>query len=192
MGDISTPTESLKELARAIPSPTETHAIMLALESQQHSFGDYAIAIIGASLVEKALEASILVSSNKTGQLNSSGRRDLADKIKRAYALGLFGPKTRDDLEHIRTIRNSFAHSLHMLRFETKEVAEICGLLQTPSTINFMDRLLLAVENTDSPRSRYIVTILALAGRMRGTLATAKSVRLTARGAEVVGNFGLP
>jgi DNA-binding MltR family transcriptional regulator len=192
-------TKRLKELSRAVPSETSTRAVMLALESQQHAFGDYSIAIIGSGLVEKALEAVILTRFIKPDQHTcvfdydrNGPLSDLAAKIKIAHALGLFGPNTRDDLEHIRTIRNAFAHSLNLLRFETKQVADVCGLLHIPSTIKFQDRLLLAVGNTDSPRGRYIVTTLALAGRLRGTLATAKSVSLTSRGAEIIGNLGLP
>jgi Mannitol repressor len=201
MAKQSTPKKRLKKLANAIPSVKQTHAVMLALEPQQNTFGDYAIAIIGSGLVEKALEAVILTRfinlepDERNGIFNYEGNGPLSDlsaKIKIAYALGLFGPKTRDDLEYIRTIRNSFAHSLNLLRFETEEVAEVCALLNTPSTIKFADRLLLAVANMDAPRGRYIVTTLALAGRLQGTLATAKSVRLTRRGAEIIGNLGLP
>lgn len=196
-----TPKQRLRQLADAIPSDSETHAIMLALESQQHAFGDYAIAIICAGVVERALEAVILTrfvglnkdecnglfSYNCNGPLN-----DLSARIKVAYALGIFGPKTRDDLEHIRQIRNAFAHSLNLLRFEAAEVSEICALLHTATTIKLMDRMMLAVGEPESPRGRYVETTLTLAGRLTGTIATAKNVRLTTRGAEIIGNKGLP
>jgi DNA-binding MltR family transcriptional regulator len=174
---------------------------MLALESQQHAFGDYAIAVIGAGLIEKALEAVILarlikLSDDERNSIFKYERNgplgDLSARIKVAFALGLFGQRTRDDLENIRTIRNSFAHSLNLLRFETPEVADICALLHTPSTIGMMDRMLLAVGETDTPRRRYIETTLTLTGRLKGTLATTKSVRLTTRGVEIIGNRGLP
>jgi hypothetical protein len=159
MAKQSTAKKRLKKLAHAIPSVTETHTIMLALESKQHAFGDYAIAIIGAGLIEKALEAIILgrfvnLSPDERNSIfnheNNGPLGDLSAKIKVAYALGLFGQKTREDLEHIRVIRNSFAHSLNLLRFETEEVAELCQLLHIPSTIKFADRLLLAVANMDT------------------------------------------
>jgi DNA-binding MltR family transcriptional regulator len=173
---------------------------MVALDSHKDVFADYAIAVVGAGLIEKALEAVILtrfvdldsderssIFEYKNGPLS-----DLSSKIKIAYALGLFGPQTRADLNNIRTIRNHFAHSLNLLRFEIKEVADICALLHTPTTIKFMDRMLLALGEEDTPRRRYIQTTLTLAGRLKGTIPTAKRVRLTTRGAEIIGNYGLP
>jgi hypothetical protein len=196
----STPKQRLKDFSDAIPSDTATHAIMLALESQQHDFGDYAIAVIGAGLLEKALEAVILIrfielKPSERDSLFDYQRQgplcDLSARIKVAYALGVFGPQTRDDLEYIRTIRNAFAHSMTPLRFEAKEVADICALLHTPTTIKLIDRMLLAVGEAETPRRRYIETTLTLAGRLKGTIATAKRVRLTTRGAEILGNYGL-
>ena len=119
-------------------------------------------------------------------------KQGLREQIKRGYALALFGEKTRDDLESIREIRISFAHSLTLLRFETVEVAKICAKLHIPSTIKTMDRMLLATGRTETPRRRYIETTLTIAGRLKGTIATGKLIRLTPRGAEVIGSVGLP
>jgi hypothetical protein len=186
-------TTRLKELADAIPSTVETHVTMLTLESHEQVFSDYAIASIGAALVEKAIEVGILA---RAADLSEAQRKrilkqGLREKIKRGYALALFGEKTRDDLESIREIRISFAHSLTLLRFETVEVAKICAELHIPSTIKTMDRMLLATGRTETPRRRYIETTLTIAGRLKGTIATGKLVRLTPRGAEVIGSVGL-
>ncbi len=195
------PKRRLKVLANAIPSGTSTHSLMLALEPQQHAFGDYAIAIIGSGLIEKALEAVILTrligltKEERRGLFDFEANGPLSDlsaRIRIAYALGIFGPQTRNDLEHVRTIRNSFAHSMNMLRFETPEVADICALLHTPKTIKQMDRMLLALSEADTPRRRFIETVLILAGRLKGTIATSKSVRLTPKGVQVLGTIGLP
>lgn len=196
-----TPKQRLTELANAIPSDTAIHATMIALESTQDAFADYAIAVVGAGLVEKALEVVILTRfvalkpderESIFDYIKQGPLCDLSSRTKISYALGRFGPKTRDDLEHVRTIRNSFAHSLNLLRFETKEVADICALLHTPTTIKFIDRFLFPLGDTDTPRRRYIETTATLAGRLKGTIASAKRVRLTKRGAEIISNDGLP
>jgi hypothetical protein len=56
---------------------------------------------------------------------------DFASKIQVGYAMGLFGPKTKQDLGLIREIRNAFAHSLALISFDTKEIADVCHMLHT-------------------------------------------------------------
>ena len=131
MAKTRTPKQRLTELANAIPSDTAIHTTMIALDSQANSFADYAIAVVGAGLIEKALEVVILtrfvaLNPDERGSIFDYIKQgplcDLSSRIKISYALGLFGPRTRDDLEHIRTIRNSFAHSLKLLRFEPNKL----------------------------------------------------------------------
>src|SRR5271169_5950257 len=101
MAKTPTPRQRLRKLAEAIPTDSATHAIMVALDSHKDVFADYAIAVVGAGLIEKALEAVILtrfvdldsderssIFEYKNGPLS-----DLSSKIKIAYALGLFGPQ---------------------------------------------------------------------------------------------------
>jgi hypothetical protein len=47
-------------------------------------------------------------------------------KIWAGYALGLYGPKAKHDLEAIKDIRNAFAHSPHHLDFRSRKIAAKC------------------------------------------------------------------
>jgi DNA-binding MltR family transcriptional regulator len=48
----------------------------------------------------------------------------LSSRIMMSYALGIFGPITRKDVNVIRDIRNRFAHTLEDLDFETPAIAD--------------------------------------------------------------------
>src|ERR1700730_13214666 len=96
MAKTRTPKQRLTELANAIPSDTAIHATMIALDSQQDSFADYAIAVVGAGLIEKALEVVILtrfvaLNSDERGSIFDYIKQgplcDLSSRIKISYAL---------------------------------------------------------------------------------------------------------
>ena len=50
-----------------------------------------------------------------------------SSRIKIAHALGVFGPKTRHDLNVFRDIRNAFAHARRQIDFNVPEVATFVG-----------------------------------------------------------------
>jgi DNA-binding MltR family transcriptional regulator len=89
------------------------------------------VALVGAAYLEDVLRFSLAARfiSMKTpelherlykagGPLNSFGQA-----IELAYALGLYGPMFYEDLHTVRKIRNTFAHSMKLLTFETEEIA---------------------------------------------------------------------
>lgn len=47
-------------------------------------------------------------------------------KITLSHALGLFGQRTRHDLDNLKAIRNAFAHTNLDIDFDTPEVAALC------------------------------------------------------------------
>jgi hypothetical protein len=51
-------------------------------------------------------------------------------KIKQAHALHLIGPKTKNDLDVVRRVRNVFAHSMADVRFTTPAIRMACQLIQ--------------------------------------------------------------
>jgi hypothetical protein len=134
MASRSSPSKRLKRLAAEIPPDNAIHSHLLGLERLQQ--GDYALAMIGASFVDKALEVAIL---SRLAPMSTEGRAglfdyshngplsDLSSRILLARAMGLFGPKTFHDLQRIREIRNAFAHSLWYITFGTPEVDEMCA-----------------------------------------------------------------
>jgi hypothetical protein len=52
-----------------------------------------------------------------------------AARISVGYALRIFGTKTLGDLESIKTVRNSFAHSLMTFDFTTPQIVTVCNAL---------------------------------------------------------------
>jgi hypothetical protein len=132
--------------------------------------------MLGASYVEKALEVAImsrltpLTPNERKGIFSYESRgplSDLSSRIKLAYALDVVGPKTRDDLEHVRAVRNSFAHALRPVGFELKEVSDVCNLLNLHYELTLMTRWAMG----DSPRARYINTTITIATRLKHKIA---------------------
>lgn len=146
---------------------------------------DHVIALVGAAYVEKALEVAIafrlvalspdehkaLFNYEKNGPL-----ADLSAKIKMSFALDIIGPKTRDDLNHIREIRNNFAHTLQPIGFETKEVVDICDLLHTHRGQSLMSRW----TTGDDGRACYINTTLQIGNTLKNKLKVAQKEYLAA------------
>jgi hypothetical protein len=90
------------------------------------------------------------------------GTSTFAAKITMAYALELIGPISRADLNLIRFLRNSFAHSRKPMNFEVPEVRAVCAKLQFPDLAQItvpwgpMHRLPEPEESDkDHPRTRY-------------------------------------
>jgi hypothetical protein len=170
MASKDSPLKRLKKLAAEIPPD---HAIHLHLSALRHiDFADHAVAMMGAGLIEKALEVAILSRlipmGNKDRQRLSNYDHhgplsDLSARIRLGLAMGIYGPHTFDDLTKIREVRNAFAHSLWYIRFETAEVASMCEFHATK-------RMTLADGAPSAgPRARYVwtTTHLALALKTR-------------------------
>jgi DNA-binding MltR family transcriptional regulator len=87
-------------------------------------------------------------------------------KIRIAYALAVFGPKTYKDLETLREVRNVFAHSTHPVRFTTRVIAVNCkklrlGAMSLPPMFSKMWPQGFNLESRE-PRDRFIRTSLFL------------------------------
>ena len=129
--------EALSQLTRRAPSTIE----FLEVLGELHSESERSAAIIGAAFVEDALQRALL--SRMRSSLGSEDRRRLfgangplstfSGKIIIGYATHLIGPRTRDDLDCIREIRNAFAHTVGSLSFETSQIAAHCAHLQLPT-----------------------------------------------------------
>jgi hypothetical protein len=109
----------LKALAKEVPDERRIRGLLRRMENRNLG-SDYAVAIIGASLIERALEAAILSRfvpldkddrSRLFGYEQKGPLADMAARIRMGAALGLYGAETFRDLEKIRHIRNVFAHS---------------------------------------------------------------------------------
>jgi DNA-binding MltR family transcriptional regulator len=165
----------LRKLADQIPEDRVVWDALQVLLEDHSPWADHAIALLGSSYVEKALELSIksrflhlnkseqeaLFSFEKHGPLS-----DLSSRIKMAYALDIIGPRTRDDLEHMRTVRNAFAHALTPVGFEITEVSDICEILFTHNDMGLLGRW----AGGESSWARYINTTLGIATKLKNTM----------------------
>jgi hypothetical protein len=92
-------------------------------------------------------------------------------KIKLGYALALYGPQTRDDLEMVREIRNAFAHAFaHCSKdidFNTSQIAACCELLHACDILQNGD------TPATEPYSRYVKTAVLIEMSLTGAAAGA-------------------
>lgn len=124
--------ETFKEYTKSLPS-VEDRDVM---EMEYYAEGDRACAILQAVWTELIVERVL------RGRLRWEGAAKLfdvngplgtfSDKIIMAYGMGIFGKKTRHDLDLIRHLRNGFAHCRLPLRFNTPEVKAVCDHLLLP------------------------------------------------------------
>jgi hypothetical protein len=77
-------------------------------------------------------------------------------KIRIAYALGVYGPNTRDDIDTIRHIRNLFAHDRGHLTFDDNIVSELCNQLKWIDNFPWGG---IVGEKPINARGRYVETI---------------------------------
>jgi DNA-binding MltR family transcriptional regulator len=173
------PVSRLKKLAAEIPNDKESRAVLQELEAQANPLSDYAIALIGASLLEKALEVALLarfvpLSKDERARLfqPTGPLGGLAAASQLAYAIGVFGSKTRADIEHVRAIRNAFAHGRRTLSFETREIVEICRLLRIPDVVTIAE----SAADRRTPRGRYIETSVTLSECLKSSLSDPANV----------------
>ena len=167
MTRVPSPISALKKLARQRPGLAD----VLAKRDYLPKVEDRVAAIIETTSVEDSLEDAIL---HKMVKLNNTEYSDLfvgdaplgnyGTKIKLGYALGIFGRQTRRDLDTIRWIRNTFAHSGKLLSFDTKEVADSCDLLtvvdRTPNLADFKGLR----RPINTPRNKFLASTALLSG----------------------------
>jgi hypothetical protein len=132
--------QSLKALVRQAPGHGEIKTVILDLHRENN---ERSTVLTLASLLDHALQIALLTKMRRDlippEQAEMFGGRGLlatfSAKIDLAYALKLIGPKTRDDIDMIREIRNAFAHARGPISFQTKEVATVCARLRFPAAV---------------------------------------------------------
>ena len=103
---------------------------------------------VGAGGIRNDRGAAILLAANLESSLQIAIERKeptanrtatFERKIRKGYALGLFGDETKNNLDLIRWIRNAFAHSPSPVRFSTAEIESACALLKLPAPVGKAD-----------------------------------------------------
>jgi hypothetical protein len=88
-------------------------------------------------------------------------------KIIIGYAIGLFGPLTRANLDIIRSIRNDFAHSVLSPTFDDSGIATKCNrLTRSEYEKNDYDGRMPEIFSAINPRNLYITTSQHVALRL--------------------------
>ena len=116
---------------REVPLPTLEEFIALAGELQNVS--DRVVAISCAAWLDDTLGSVLAAHLVRMGQQwldrvfdsPTAPLGNFSSKIVIGYAMGLFGPRTRADLEIIRAVRNTFAHTPGPVLFTGAGIAEV-------------------------------------------------------------------
>ncbi|MGM4963865.1 MltR family transcriptional regulator [Tardiphaga sp. 1201_B9_N1_1] len=119
--------DELRRLITEVPPPADVKLIFDRL----HTESDRSVALVGASLLETALERLIKHSLARSdpdlmNQLFQQ-RGPLADfysKITVASAFGVISANLASDLGIVRNVRNVFAHATTNLSFSTPEITK--------------------------------------------------------------------
>lgn len=97
-------------------------------------------------------------------------------KILIGYAMGLFGPDTREDLETISSVRNEFAHNSEDINFNSPLIAEHCSRLNFPKTLSP------TLQRSEDPRINYLITVGTIYQGLWITRLLPKAARKKAQG----------
>jgi hypothetical protein len=133
---------------------------------------DRAAALVAAASLDLILEAQIkltfnqeLIKSEEDQIFNASAPlASFAAKVRFCYALGIYGPITRNDLLEISHIRNIFAHSPLPVTFKTPQIRRACKKLRSLSSYaeaGIVDSAKYDIRGADL-RTVFFVTTLAI------------------------------
>ena len=130
--------KAIQALRRRIAERPDTGQLWSAIIDVCDSENDRAIALVLGAIMEQAVETAILthfipMDSQQTACFFGPPQEapiTFDIKIRLAYALGIFGPNSRDDLTCIRHIRNVFAHTKTDITFVSDEINNICNELK--------------------------------------------------------------
>ncbi len=95
--------------------------------------------LTGSAALERILEDAIRYQFGKLSRkqveelfAENAPLGTFSAKIRLGSAMRLYGPHTKADLNHLREIRNIFAHAERPITFATQRVRELCAALQVP------------------------------------------------------------
>jgi len=133
---------TLRTLSSEVPAPETVEQILLHLHTRQ----DREAAIVGASLVESALQERLLRSFDSAAEgleqslfENGGALSDFNSKILVAQAFAVIPNRLAEDMQRIRKIRNCFAHARIDVVFDdpliAREVYDLAAVIAVQSSI---------------------------------------------------------
>jgi hypothetical protein len=146
--------DDLGKLKRRPPSQNILQTILNVMASNAD---DRSVAILAGSLVEVSLIGPIALSIQRPANIEEDFWHDRApyrtfnNKIVKAKSLEITGPQATANLEVIRLVRNTFAHSLSDLEFAMPEIARACARLILSNNAEFF----VSQETIRAARYRY-------------------------------------
>ncbi|MFL6690150.1 MAG: hypothetical protein ACJ8IR_08220 [Alphaproteobacteria bacterium] len=175
--------KALKALTEKSPDDDE---LDLVTKEASNSTSDRAMALMNASLVDAALQTLIkghLVPMSKE-ELASLFERDgplssFSKLIRVSFAFGMINDEMKRNLNIVRELRNTFAHSRIFITFETPAIATACGLL-TQWYTEYKD----VPHDKDHPRTKYLGAssrLISVLGRANFAHRTGKLVEFPLR-----------
>lgn len=148
------------QLRRLTRDPPSFDALNEA-HNEIHLGSDRAAAILVAAALEPYLECLILghlpnLDEGTSAALTREGGAlaTFSNKIYLAYAMGLIDEITRDDLNIIRDIRNTFAHAMGHVSFANPEIQQECNKLKTDAV--YKKPYLGSDQSAPPERQRYL------------------------------------
>lgn len=126
--------------------------------------------LLAVALLEQSIENAILqFFANKDDTIfidQSEGNlSNLSMKIRLAYALGIIEDKIRKELKIIKDVRNVFAHSASIVRFDSEEISNAIEQLVIPKTVKWGS---LAGPRPLTPREKFAASVRMLYAYLTG------------------------
>ncbi len=117
----------ISDLSRSHPTPEEIMVVWEAIGKKQDVINPIVAAILGVACIEyeldKLLKKRLPRNDDKTWEALTSDIGPLGtffEKILCGYALRIYDEIMRDQINHIRTIRNQFAHTKKLITFDNE------------------------------------------------------------------------
>jgi hypothetical protein len=126
------------------PWPLLNEAELASVEELETQ-SDRGVAIMGGAFVEERIRQAILhrlrpLSKTMRDRLFNGDKplSSFAAKIDLGFALGLYGPATRADLDRVRRVRNIFAHELAPCDFARADIKDLVEKISIPERIKWV------------------------------------------------------
>jgi hypothetical protein len=135
---LTTPLQALARLSRKDPTPEYFSRFHSEINAEPNHRGAAILLAANAEIcLRYAIKRHLATTDDAEQILFQSGGplRSFEAKIRVGYTMGLYGEKTKGNLDCIKAIRNAFAHTVIPIDFDTAEVKAVCDLMTMPEIL---------------------------------------------------------